>query len=394
MTEPNPKLSFSNTGIAFAHKTNKELKKSYRLFKLMGKQWLVGLGSSFTNLALTLKLPVKGIIKKTIYQQFCAGETFGECKVTLDKMKESGMAAVLDFGVEAKNEESEFDKTVIENMRAVKFANENKNVPVIVVKVSGICRFAILEKWQNKMDFSEKEQAEFERAEKRLDTICALADKEDTVIFLDAEESWIQDTIDFLADNAMAKFNKKRAVVYNTFQMYRHDRFRFLNDSISKAKRENYFLGAKVVRGAYMERERKRAKELNYPSPIHANKAATDEDYDKATALCFKNIDMCFLCVATHNEDSTMLLADLAEQSNIPNNHAHLNFSQLFGMSDHISYNLVHAGFNVAKYTPYGPVRDVVPYLIRRAQENTSVKGQMGRELGLISKELERRRKS
>jgi len=392
MTEPNPKLSFSNTGIAFAHKTNKELKKSYRLFKLMGKQWLVGLGSSFTTLALTLKLPVKGIIKKTIFKQFCAGETFEECKVTLDGLKQSGMDAILDYGVEAKHSEEEFDKTLAENKRAVKFANENDNVPVVVVKVSGICRFDLLAKWQSKNELTADENLEFERAMNRLDEICQFAITEDTSIFLDAEESWIQDTIDYMADAMMEKYNIKRAVVYNTYQMYRNDKLAFLKASLKRATDKNYYLGAKIVRGAYMAKEANYAEDNNVASPIHKSKSATDADYDASITFSLQNIDRIYLCAATHNEKSCALLTEQMAAANVKSNHPHLNFSQLYGMSDNLSYNLVHAGFNVAKYVPYGAIKDVIPYLIRRARENTSVAGQMGRELSLISEELKRRK--
>lgn len=385
-------LSFNNTQIAFADKTNKDLNRSYWLFKIISNNRVVSLGSYLTNFALKIHLPINGIIKATIFKQFCGGESIEECEARINELGQARIGTILDYSVEGKESEKDFDNCVAETIATLQLSKKNKNIPFCVFKVTGLARFELLEKISAKQILTKEEQKEFERIEQRIHTICKVANDSGTPVFIDAEETWIQNTIDDLVVSMMRLYNTKKAIVYTTFQMYRKDRLSYLKMSLKLAEKENYFLGVKIVRGAYLEKERNRAKEKVYPSPIQDNKQNTDDDYDSALLFCLENIDKIAFCVATHNENSSMKLIQMMEEKNIPKNHKHIYFAQLLGMSDHISYNLANAGYNVAKYVPYGPVNEVIPYLIRRAQENTFVKGQTGRELGLIIKEKERRR--
>lgn len=385
-------LDFENTQIAFERKTNAELIKTKWLFELMNKHWLVDISSKLGLFAVKFHLPFsKTIIKKTIFKQFCGGSNFEEMQQTVDAYARYGTLSVLDYGVEATTTERDFEKTKQENLRGIEFAAKNKSVPVVVSKVSGIARNELLEKIQQKQAISPSETAEFQRVRDRLDDICAAASKQGVAIFIDAEESWIQDTIDTLVQELMYKYNRKKVVVYNTFQMYRHDRLAFLHTSYENALRDGYLLGAKIVRGAYMVKERQRAEEMGYPSPIQPDKAATDRDFDNAIRFCIEHYEHIASCNASHNQTSVRLQAEMIEAQGLPKNHPHLNFCQLMGMSDHLTFNLAKAGYNVGKYLVYGEVSQVLPYLIRRAQENSSVTGDMSRELSYIIKEVKRR---
>ena len=386
-------LSFENTEVAFGHKNNQELKKAYWLFKLVGKPKLVGIGKVLTNVALAIRFPIAWIIKPTIFHQFCGGETISECAKTTKILDEFNIGTILDYSVEGKVEEGDFDVTAEEILDTVKTANNNAHIPFCVFKVTGIARFGLLEKMNGDETLSESEEAEKKRFLNRLTRICAEAKKSKTPVFIDAEESWIQDTIDELAEQMMQEFNSKDAWVYNTIQLYRKDKLQYLTEQIAKAKAQNYVLGVKLVRGAYMEKERDRAEDLGYESPIQANKASSDEDFDLALKECVQHLNNCHLVAGTHNEASSMYLTKLIQDHGITPNDKRIYFAQLFGMSDHISFNLAAAGYNVAKYVPYGPIKEVLPYLIRRADENTSVKGQTGRELSLILKEMKRRKR-
>ena len=386
-------LSFENTEIAFKSKSDKELKTAYRLFKMVGKPWMVKMGRRFTNLALKLRLPITGIVKKTIFKQFCGGESIQECSSKIDELGKFGIGTILDYSVEGKTSDEAFESTCNEIIETVNRANNNKDIPFAVFKVTGISRFGLLEKVNDSnAELSQEERKEFAEVHQRVDKICRRAYETGTPVFIDAEDSWIQDAIDRLADAMMARYNKEKAIVYNTVQLYRHDRLQFLKDSYTKAEQGNYFLGVKLVRGAYMEKEAERAEKMGYENPIHKSKAATDKDYNLALEFCISNINKIAICAGTHNEDSSKLLADLIEKNGLDKNNPHLYFAQLLGMSDHISYNLSNAELNVAKYVPYGPVKEVLPYLIRRAEENTSVAGQTSRELNLLIKERNRRK--
>ena len=386
-------ISFEDTKIAFGGKSNSDLNWSYRLFKMMGKPSMVKFGKFATNIAFGLRLPIKGLIKKTIFKQFCGGETIEDCNQRIEDLGKFNIGTILDYSVEGKTSIEDLESTKNEIIATVHKSKAEQTIPFSVFKITGLSRFSLLEKVNNGLEHLSPEEAiEFEQVMGRIDQICKTAYEADTPVFIDAEDSWIQDAIDFITDSMMAKYNQSKAIVYNTLQMYRHDRLDFLKSSHQLAKSKAYILGVKLVRGAYMEKERERANSKGYKSPIQSDKASTDKDYDLALSYMVENIDEIAICAGTHNEKSSALLVELLEKHKIVKTHSHIYFAQLLGMSDHISFNLSHSGYNVAKYVPYGPIKEVMPYLIRRAEENTSVAGQMGRELSLIVKEKKRRR--
>ena len=386
------KLDFSNTENAFSNKSDKELKKTAWLFRMMNSPTLVKLGAPLALKSVQWGLPfAEKVVQNTIFQQFCGGTTLLNSSKTIERLAAGHAKSILDYGVEAKETEDEFNKAMNENIRAIEFASRSKDIPFISIKITGLARFALLEKIQNNAPMTEDEKNEYFNASKRLDAICHTGRDKGIRILIDAEESWIQDAIDRMANIMMARYNKERAVVYNTFQMYRHDRLAFLKESFDLAKSKEYYLGAKLVRGAYMEKERKRAEEMNYATPINPDKVATDKMYNDGLVFCVSNFEQIASMNATHNAQSSMLLAGLMDEMGIARGHTHFYFCQLLGMSDNITFNLAAAGFNVAKYIVYGTVHDVLPYLVRRAQENTSVTGDMSRELSLVQKEVKRR---
>lgn len=386
------KLNFQDTETAFADKSDRELKEKYKLFQMMNSPLLNSLGTKAAQVALALGLPVKGLIKDSIYKQFCGGETIEECQPTIEKLAASNIGTILDYSVEGKDEEAEFEHTKNEIHRTITRAKSDDTIPFAVFKITGIAPFKLLEKVGCKKELFKHETEEWELIGARVTKICEYAHSIGQPIFIDAEESWIQDAIDCLANGMMERFNKEKPIVFNTIQLYRKDRLQFLKDSHREAKKKGYILAVKLVRGAYMEKERERAEDKGYPSPIHDSKAATDRDFDAAIEYCLDNIDEIAFVAGTHNEKSIQLLVQKMEERGISHDHPHVFFSQLYGMSDNLSYVLAKNNYHVSKYVPYGPVRDAVPYLIRRAQENSSVMGQMSRELELIKKEIERRK--
>ncbi len=391
-SSPRKKINFDNTEIAFRNKTNGELNQAYWLFKIISSNFLTQVGPPITNFLLNVGFPIKGAIKATIFKQFCGGETIEECEKTIEQLSLGNVGTILDYSVEGEDEEEVFDFTCEEIIRTINRADGDPRVPITVFKITGIGRFALLEKLDAKQDLTPVETEEFARVKVRCEKICQAAFDKNVPVMIDAEDSWVQDTIDELALEMMIKFNKNGLIVYNTYQMYRHDKLADLNADYLIAKETGFILGVKMVRGAYMEKERKRALEMGYASPIQPDKAATDRDYDESLRFCIKHLDQIAIVCGTHNEESSRLLTELIDENNIAHNHPHIYFAQLLGMSDNLSFNLSDAGYNVAKYVPYGPIKAVMPYLFRRAQENTSVAGQTGRELGLISKEKARRR--
>ena len=406
--ETQPVISFDDTKIAFAYKTDTELKKAQFLFSSMGKPWLVKLGIQCTPAAVKWNLPfVKNIIRSTIFKQFVGGETLEQNATVADKLEQYGVQVILDYGVEGKEGEENFDHACDEFIKVINYAATQPNIPFMSVKVTGFARFGLLEKINGMMqkgtgslmkrylkaidDLPLNEKEEWHRVRSRMLHICETASAGNVGVFVDAEDSWIQYPVDALTILMMDTYNKKSCIVYNTTQHYRVDRLRFLKDSYEAAVERNFILGAKLVRGAYMEKERKRAAEMGYPSPIHIDKETTDMDFDQSVKFCIDHIDSVALVVASHNERSNMYAAELLMQKGLPLKHAHVHWSQLYGMSDNITFNLAKAGCSVSKYLPFGPIKDVIPYLMRRAQENTSMGGQTGRELGLIKREIERR---
>jgi proline dehydrogenase len=386
-------VSFDNTEVAFQSKTNKDLKRAYWLFKIIASPTFVKVGKFFTNFALKIGLPIRKPVKATIFKQFCGGETIEECAETIKHLGSFQVGTILDYSVEGKTSDEDFDKTVDIIIGTINRAKNDKNIPFAVFKVTGIARFDLLEKASNKQHkLTEEEQKEIQVIINRIDKIANTAYYAKVPLFIDAEETWIQDAIDTWTFDMMLKYNKEEAIIYNTLQMYRHDRLEFLKECFELAEKNRVFYGVKLVRGAYMEKERERATNLNYPSPIQPNKDSTDFDYNAALKFIVKHAAVFALCAGSHNEESSLILTQLLKENNISPDNKHFYFAQLLGMSDHISYNLSDAGFQVAKYVPFGPVKEVMPYLLRRADENTSVAGQTGRELSLIIKELERRK--
>ena len=385
-------IDLQDTRIAFERKTDGQLRKMAWLFGMMSSSFMVRLGSRLGLLGLRLRLPVEGVIRNTVFEQFCGGASLEECLETVRELAAYGVETVLDYGSEAKESEADFDRTLGEFLKAVAFAGANRSMGIVSLKVTGLARFAILQKIGAGQVLGADQQESWDRTLARLDRLCRAARAQGAALFLDAEESWIQEAIDRAADLMMERHNQDGVVVYNTFQMYRHDRLAFLRRSCERARQKGYLLGAKLVRGAYMEKERERARKKGYPSPIHTTKEATDRDYDAAVAFCVHNHEHIASCVASHNQRSTALALELMDALGLPKNHPHLSSCQLYGMSDHLTFNLARAGYRVGKYVPYGPVREVVPYLVRRARENSSTAGEVGRELQLIRAELRRRR--
>jgi len=388
----NQNLSFENTETAFRHCSDADLKRAYWLFRVINVNFLVKIGPPVTNLAMKVGLPIKGLIKATIFKHFCGGETIAECDKTIKNLSDGGVGTILDYSIEGQNDEAAFDHTRDEIIRTIERASGDKAVPITVFKVTGVVPFSLLEKLDAGEQLGADEQQQWEKAQARVLAICEKAHSENIPVMMDAEESWIQETMDRLALDMMRKFNKQKVIVYNTYQLYRHDRLAALKADHSNIVKDGFLFGAKLVRGAYMEKERKRAEEMGYPSPIQPDKQATDKDYDAAVKYCIDHVDTIALVAGTHNEESCRLLAELLNKKKIDHKNPHVYFSQLLGMSDNLSFNLADANYNVAKYVPYGPIKAVLPYLFRRAQENTAIAGQMSRELGLIVKEMKRRK--
>ena len=403
-----PVISFDNTEFAFEYKSDKQLKKARFLFSLMGKPLLVKIGTMLAPWSIKAGLPVNGIIRNTIFAQFVGGETLEQTASVAKKLGEYRVKVILDYGVEGREGEANFEQACDEFIRVINYAATQPNIPFMSVKVTGFARFGLLEKLDKQMHAADgtlmkryiktigelpaDEKEEWHNVRHRVMRIFEAGAMKKSGVLIDAEETWIQDPVDALTILMMDIFNKERPVVYNTTQHYRNDRQQFLKDAYAAAIERKFILGAKLVRGAYMEKERKRAAELGYPSPIHPDKETSDNDFNDSVKFCIEHIDNIALIVASHNEHSNLYTTQLMQQKGMPLSHPHVHFSQLNGMSDNITFNLAHAGCSVSKYLPFGPIKDVIPYLMRRAQENTSVKGQTGRELGLIKKELERRK--
>ena len=386
-------ISFENTEIAFKSKSTKDLKRAFWLFKMVSNKGMVKFGKWATNIALKLRLPINGIIKRTIFKQFCGGVSIDDSSETSKELAQFNIKTILDYSIEGKTEEDDFDATVSEIIETIRKAQENSSTPFAVFKVTGICAFDVLEKANQGIDKLTGNYIEkYKKLIERVDDICNAAFEANVPIFIDAEETWIQDAIDLISEQMSKKYNQETVIVFNTLQLYRHDRLGFFRNELEKAKIGGYKLGMKLVRGAYMEKERARAKEKGYTSPIQVSKEATDNDFNEGLRLAIENIDNVSLCAGTHNEESAIILTTLLAEFNIKSDDSRIYFAQLLGMSDHISYNLAYKNYNVAKYVPYGPIKEVLPYLIRRAEENTSVAGQTSRELSLIIKEQKRRK--
>ncbi len=383
---------FEDTATAFSLKTDSELERAYFLFKMIANEPLVRIGTAMTNFALKAHLPVDGLIRATVFDHFCGGVNEADCMPVVDKMWGKHVCSVLDYSVEGKDDEDPLDNTLAMVLKVLDFVKEKEAIPFAVFKPTGYGRFALFKKIGAGVKLTKKEEAEWERVVARFDTTCKKAHDLDVALLIDAEESWMQDAADALVERMMRKYNTKKAVVFNTLQLYRWDRMDYLKQLHEKAISDGFKIGIKAVRGAYMEKENERAERKGYPTPICASKKESDANFDRAVAYMVQHLDVISIFAGTHNEHSTYRLLELMQTNQVANNDPRIWFGQLYGMSDHISFNLAAKGFNVAKYLPFGPVRDVMPYLIRRAEENTSVAGQTTRELSLLKKERKRRK--
>ena len=384
--------SFTNTQIAFAWRNDKELKKANFLFKTISWPILVNIGSLLLKLALAIRFPISWIVKPTIFSHFVGGETLEESIPTVSLLAKFDVRSILDYSVEGKGTEKSQEDAYNEILNSIRNAASNPNITYSVFKPTGLIDIDILEKLSLDTPLSSAEAEKFELFRLRVHTLCSTSASANIPILIDAEDSWCQKALDDVIRNMMLEFNKPEVYVYNTLQMYRIDRYDFLKSAYKDAVENGFKLGIKFVRGAYMEKERERASRLGYPSPIHPNKEETDRAFNNAQEFAFNHLDTISIFCGTHNEESVNTLCELMEQGGVSRNDSRITFSQLLGMSDNISFMLGHLGYNVAKYIPYGPVREVMPYLVRRAQENTSVKGQTGRELSLIDQEIKRRK--
>jgi proline dehydrogenase len=383
---------FNDTEVAFALKSDTELDRAYFLFKMIANEPLVRIGTAVTNFALKAHLPVDGLIRATVFDHFCGGVNEVDCLSVVDKLYTKGVSSVLDYSVEGKEEEVQFDAALEMTLKTVEFAKERQAIPFAVFKPTGLGRLDLYEKVGAKVTLLPAEEIEWKKVKDRFELICKTAHQKDVALLIDAEESWMQDAADDLVEDMMRKFNKEKVIVFNTLQLYRWDRMDYLKKLHERAKLDGFYIGMKLVRGAYMEKENARAEEKGYPTPICASKQATDDNYNTAVDYMMKHIDHMAIFAGTHNEESSYKLLEMQQANNIAKNDKRIWYGQLYGMSDNISYNLASHGYNVAKYLPFGPVRDVMPYLIRRAEENTSVAGQTSRELNLLKTERDRRK--
>lgn len=389
---PDKPVSFDDTAIAFASKSDTELLKMYTLFATMNQNKLVKTGGNLVQKALRWHLPIKFLIKPTVFRHFCGGENLLECNQAIQNLAAANIGTILDYSVEGENNENSFDATYKEILATIEKAHTSTHIPFSVFKVTGLADGTLLKKVQEKVNLTEAEEKAFRRAYDRINTICQRAHSYGIKVFIDAEESWFQETIDNLAIDMMTRYNKESAIVYNTYQLYRHDRLDVLIKDYHNAVKGGYFIGAKLVRGAYLEKEARVAQQNGYPNPLNPSKEATDKLFNEAMAFCIEHLDRVAFCAGTHNEESCYHLIHLMRQHKIDPQDKRIYFAQLYGMSDNLSYNLAHAGYNVAKYVPYGPVEAVMPYLLRRAEENTAIAGQSSREFNLIKKEMARRK--
>jgi proline dehydrogenase len=391
-------LSFDNTQNAFAYKSTADLKRAKFLISTIQSPIMVTLATKLTPILMQLGLPINGLLRNTVFKQFVGGETLEESARVAKLLSSYGVQVILDYGVEAKEGESNFDNVTEHIIEAIDFAATQTNIPFISVKLTGVASHILLEnlndapRLRSGIHDSESDNVAWQRVRERMYAICDVAQEKGVGILIDAEETWIQDPIDKLAIELMGIYNKEKVIVYNTYQLYRNDRFSFLQLSHRIAKEKGFLLGAKLVRGAYMEKERARAQQMNYPSPIHVDKAATDKDFDAAAKYCIENLDSISLLLASHNEQSNIQIANEMARLNLSNDFKNVHFSQLYGMGDHITFNMAVKGYNVSKYLPFGPIREVIPYLMRRAEENSSVNGQTNKELVMINTELARRK--
>jgi proline dehydrogenase len=390
----NRKISFADTSIAFSYKSDTALRKSYYLFTAINNNLLAKLGTNIVKFAIKVKAPIKGIIRKTVFEQFCGGESIENCEKTINLLSKYNVKTILDYAVEGDSGTKDFERTASEIKKTIDRAESDANIPFSVFKPTGIASKVLLAKIQAGQILTEQEQEDYHLTAERVRDLANHAYNKNVRLFIDSEDSWIQDPIDELVNELMEKYNKEEAIIFNTYQLYRKNMLRNLDAIVQRGREKGFHVGAKLVRGAYMERERERADEMGYEDPIMPSKADTDRQYDDALRFCIENIDVMSICSGSHHEPSNMLLVSLMAEHKLSPDDERIYFAQLYGMSDNISFNLAHAGYNAVKYVPYGPVEAVLPYLFRRAEENTSIAGQSSRELTLVAQELRRRKKN
>ncbi len=384
--------AFTDTKTAFSYKTGADLRRGLFLFRLISNPVLVKIGKKLSDLAIALHIPIGWALKPTLYKHFVGGETIQDCIPAVRHMAGYGVKSILDYSVEGGKDPATMQRTFDETLKSVINAGNDPDIPFAVFKPTAFATADVLTRLSSSETPDAQAQDGIGKFRDYVGKLCETAYQKQVPIMIDAEDSWYQSIVDQVVTEMMEKYNKQKAIVFNTLQMYRTDRLDFLKESLRKAKASNYFLGVKFVRGAYMEKERKRAAENGYPSPIQPDKPATDAAYDAALTFSVENIDRITIFSGSHNENSNLHLTRLMEQHGIAKNDLRIWFSQLYGMSDHISFNLANEGYNVAKYVPFGPIRNILPYLMRRAEENTSIAGQTGRELSLIKAEIKRRK--
>ena len=385
-------MLLDNTKNGFILKSNFELKKAYILFKVISSRTLTNLGKNLLELSLKLKLPVLFIVRATVFRQFCSGENLQESYETVKKLNKKNVKSYLHYSVEGLENEKTYDNSLNEVVKSIEFAASKDILDYTVFKPTAVASSVILNKVSEEKELSSFEKGLYIRIVDRFDIICKTAFENQIKILVDAEESWLQDAIDDIVLMMMIKYNTDNTIVYNTSQMYRHDRLKYLKELKKKSIENNFQIGIKLVRGAYIEKENRRAKKYSYKSPICESKHATDTNFNEGANFILSNLDNFSLFCGSHNEKSIYNILDIMRESKMQNNNPKIWFGQLYGMSDNISFNLAEEGYNVIKYLPFGPIKEVIPYLIRRAEENTSVKGQTSRELELIKKELKRRK--
>lgn len=392
MREFDAPVSFDNTQVAFQHRSGRDLFLAWTIFSLTKHPFLMKLLTRAVKVLMALRMPIRPIIKATVFKLFCGGESKAEYQQVIANLRKADIGTILDYAVEGSADAASFDSTEAELLKIIAEAKHNPDIPCTCLKVTAVAAFTLMERVSAGKPLTDDQKAQWEAAKARLDRICRAAHDSAKPIYIDAEESWIQTAVDAAIEEMMARYNTEQAIVYTTLQMYRWDRLDYLKRLIDDARRGGYHLGIKVVRGAYMEQERERAREMGYPSPINPTQEDTHRDYNTAIETIMDNIDVVEICLGTHNEYSCKLMAHLMAERNLPNGHPHVTFSQLYGMSDNISFNLSKAGYNVSKYLPYGPVEATLPYLTRRAEENTAIAGQMSKELEIIVRERQRRK--
>ena len=382
---------FSDTKEAFSLKSNFELNRAFFLFKIIGNSTFVKLSTSLTNFALKFHLPVTPIIKATVFDHFCGGVSKEDCIPVINKMFIKNVYSVLDFSTEGFNSEKEFDDCLRKKTSIIEFAKNRKEIPFAVFKPTCLGSTDLFKKVSKFEKLNELENDSWNRVIQRFDKVCSKAFKQNIKILIDAEEVEVQNAIDELAIKMMRKYNLTSPIVYNTVQMYRKDRLSYLDEMISNQLNDGVIFGLKLVRGAYMEKERNLAVSMNVESPICDSKNDTDKNFNSGLDFVFNNLNRISFVCASHNEDSILKVMNMMESKKLKSNDNKIWFGQLYGMSDNISFNLASKNYNTFKILPFGSVKNLMPYLIRRAEENTSVQGQTGRELQLILKERKRR---